>query len=99
MAALLRSSVRGTDAVIRYGGDEFLVILADTSQADAGKVIERIRAYLQDWNQAEHLHDFKVSFSLGVSEWSAGKTLDEMLDDADRHMYAMKAESKTIVPA
>ena len=41
MAALLRSSVRGTDAVIRYGGDEFLVILADTSQADAGKVIRK----------------------------------------------------------
>jgi len=99
MAALLRSSVRGTDAVIRYGGDEFLVILADTSQADAGKVIQRIRAYMRDWNQAKHLDDFEVSFSIGVSEWSDGKTLGDVLDDADRHMYAVKAGSKTIVPA
>jgi diguanylate cyclase len=99
MAALSRSSVRGTDAVIRYGGDEFLVILADTSQADAGKVIQRIRAYMQDWNQAKHLDDFEVSFSIGVSEWSDGKTLDDVLDDADRRMYAVKADSKTIVPS
>jgi diguanylate cyclase (GGDEF)-like protein len=51
-AALLKSSVRGSDAVFRYGGDEFLIILADTSRSGAAKVIERIRAYLLDWNRA-----------------------------------------------
>jgi len=54
---------------------------------------------MRDWNQAKHLDDFEVSFSIGVSEWSDGKTLDDVLDDADRHMYAVKADSKTIVPA
>src|SRR6266487_2406801 len=92
IATLLKSSTRGSDAVVRYGGDEFLIILADTSRAE--KVVERIRVYLRDWNQARHLEDFELSLSIGVAEWSDGKTLEEMLDVADRDMYTAKAASK-----
>lgn len=91
LATLLRSSVRGSDAVIRYGGDEFLIILANTSATDTDKVVERIRAYLRDWNQAGHLDKFEVTLSIGIAEWSEGKTLDEVLDVADQNMYAQKA--------
>ncbi|HXM69166.1 MAG TPA: GGDEF domain-containing protein [Candidatus Acidoferrum sp.] len=90
-AALLKSSVRGSDAVFRYGGDEFLIILADTSRAGAATVIDRIRAYLADWNHAGTLEGFELSLSIGISEWSNGMTLDELLDEADREMYAAKA--------
>jgi diguanylate cyclase (GGDEF)-like protein len=90
-AALLKSSVRGSDAVFRYGGDEFVIILADTSRSGAAKVIERIRAYLLDWNRAGTLDGFQLSLSIGISEWSDGLTLDELLDEADRQMYAAKA--------
>jgi diguanylate cyclase (GGDEF)-like protein len=93
IAALLKSSVRGSDGVVRYGGDEFLIILADTSAIDAGRVVERIRTYLRDWNKAGHLSDFEVRLSIGVSEWKDGKTLDEVLDVADHEMYAAKEES------
>jgi diguanylate cyclase (GGDEF)-like protein len=91
-AAVLKSSVRGSDAVFRYGGDEFLIILADTSRSGADKVIERIRKYLFDWNRAGTLKGFELSLSIGVSEWSDGMTLDELLDEADREMYAAKAD-------
>jgi diguanylate cyclase (GGDEF)-like protein len=90
-AALLKSSVRGSDAVFRYGGDEFLIILADTSRTGAAKVIERIRAYLLDWNRAATLEGFELNLSIGVSEWSDGMTLDQLLDEADREMYTAKA--------
>lgn len=90
-AALLKSSVRGSDAVFRYGGDEFVIILADTSRSGAAKVIERIKGYLLDWNRAGTLDRFELSLSIGVSEWSDGVTLDELLDEADRQMYAAKA--------
>jgi len=90
VAALLKSSVRGSDAVIRYGGDEFLIILADTSSPDAHTVVERIAAYVRDWNGAGHLDGFELSLSVGRSEWTDGKTLDQVLDAADRDMYARK---------
>ncbi|HEX4785446.1 MAG TPA: GGDEF domain-containing protein [Candidatus Sulfotelmatobacter sp.] len=90
-AALLKNSVRGSDAVFRYGGDEFVIILADTSRLGAAKVIERIRAYLFDWNRAGTLKGFELNLSIGISEWSDGVTLDELLDEADRQMYAAKA--------
>jgi diguanylate cyclase (GGDEF)-like protein len=94
IAALLKTSIRGSDAVVRYGGDEFLVILADASWADSAVVVRRTRAYLHDWNRGGHLEDFQVSLSIGVAEWSDGKTLDEILDAADREMYAEKAASR-----
>jgi diguanylate cyclase (GGDEF)-like protein len=90
-AGLLKSSVRGSDAVFRYGGDEFLIILADTSRTGAAKVVERIRAYLLDWNRAATLEGFELNLSIGVSEWSDDMTLDQLLDEADREMYAAKA--------
>jgi diguanylate cyclase (GGDEF)-like protein len=92
IAGLLKSSVRGSDAVVRYGGDEFLLILADTSPAGAHNVVARTEAYVADWNKAGHLERFELSLSIGVAEWVDGKTLDEVLDMADRHMYARKNE-------
>ena len=94
VATLLRSSVRGSDAVVRYGGDEFLIILADTGALAARRVVERIKKYLLDWNSSEHLEDFQLTVSIGISEWSDGRTLDEMLDAADQAMYAEKDSRK-----
>jgi diguanylate cyclase (GGDEF)-like protein len=92
IAGLLKNSVRGSDAVVRYGGDEFLVILADTSRDSSSGVVQRIRAYVRDWNNAGHLQGFEVGLSIGVSEWTDGQTLDDVLDTADREMYASKGE-------
>ena len=75
-----------------YGGDEFLVILADTSTTDSRHVVERMRTGLADWNRAGHLEKFELSLSIGVAEWAEGKTLDVLLDNADHGMYAAKAD-------
>ena len=93
-AALLKHSVRGSDAVFRYGGDEFLVILADTSNADARHVVERLRVGLAEWNRAGYLENFELNLSIGIAEWKEGETLDALLESADQEMYAVKAEQK-----
>jgi diguanylate cyclase (GGDEF)-like protein len=97
IATLLRTSVRGSDAVVRYGGDEFVLILADTSVVGTNSVVERIKRNLHDWNQRPHLENFEVSLSIGIGEWTDGKTIDDVLDSADRDMYACKGsrEAKT----
>ena len=92
IATLLKGSIRGADVAIRYGGDEFLIALANTNAGGAGTVVNRIQALLKDWNQSSDLDDFTVSLSIGMAEWTDGKTLDEVLDLADRHMYKEKLD-------
>jgi len=92
IATLLKGSIRGADAAIRYGGDEFLIALANTNATGANTVVQRIQFSLNDWNQSSGLDDFAVSLSIGMAEWTDGKTLDELLDFADRHMYEEKVQ-------
>ena len=93
VAGILKGSVRGSDAVIRYGGDEFLILLADTTATGAQNVIDRIKDELNNWNSAGNLEHFRMSLSIGLAEWHEGDTLDEMLDGADRRMYEHKSRS------
>jgi len=50
IAWILKSSVRASDAVVRYGGDEFLIILADTNAEGAETVTRRIHGKISEWN-------------------------------------------------
>jgi diguanylate cyclase (GGDEF)-like protein len=93
IAGILKASIRGSDAVVRYGGDEFLILLSDSTAAGAQIVIDRINTRLADWNEAGNLQDVRISVSIGVAEWQDGDTLDEMLDGADRRMYEQKNSS------
>ncbi|HEX5433351.1 MAG TPA: GGDEF domain-containing protein [Candidatus Angelobacter sp.] len=94
VATILRGAVRGSDAVVRYGGDEFLVILYNSTFQGGQVVVNRMAGSLEDWNREEHLKNFELSFSIGIAEWSDGKLLDEMLDSADQAMYSTKALHK-----
>jgi diguanylate cyclase (GGDEF)-like protein len=94
IAALLRSCVRGSDSVVRYGGDEFLIFLADANSADSDTVVRRIEASLQAWNRSGQLPEFDVTVSIGIAEWKDGATLDETLDAADEDMYKGKAKAR-----
>ena len=90
IAGLLKVSIRGSDAVVRYDGDEFLILLADTIGLGAQMVTDRIHANLKEWNDAGHLEDLRVGVSIGAAEWHDGDTLDELLDGADRRMFEQK---------
>ena len=79
VAAALRRGLRSHDIIARTGGDEFLVILPQTSERDAVAAIERIAA------------DCDYGWSFGSAPWRAGATFDDLSAVADRAMYAMKA--------
>jgi diguanylate cyclase (GGDEF)-like protein len=93
-ASLLKDSVRGSDAVIRYGGDEFLIILAESDREGAQRVIDRVRGFLDEWNKVKPLRDFALQLSIGVSQWHEGQHLDDLLDRADTAMYEVKVCSQ-----
>lgn len=96
MGALLKKSVREVDVVIRYGGDEFTVILVETNCTTAGIVAERIRALVESHRfQAEEGHDIRLTCSIGYAccpEDTMSK--QELLEMADKAMYAGKTGGK-----
>ena len=94
IAKTVSSCVRKTDAVIRYGGDEFVIIFHRLPGDVFRKKLEEIRAAVDRLTIAEHpgLH---VSVSLGGA-YGVGKTT-ELFETADRLMYqAKKSKNKAI---
>ena len=84
VAHLMRESVRQTDFVGRYGGDEFLIILPQTDAGGAAVMAERTRVAIQ----GSPMHDaagnaFPVTASLGVAEWCKGDNEDLIITRAD----------------
>ena len=97
VAGWIRASVRSVDLVARLGGEEFLVILPDTSAADARKVAERIR---RDVRRAGAVLPGpgapSITVSAGVALASAGRaeTTDALINRADRALYASKRSGR-----
>ena len=60
VGTILKSAVRGSDAVIRFGGDEFLVILADAPMEDVDVVKARFQRFVQDWNHKRALEGLRT---------------------------------------
>ena len=90
VGGLLKRCVRGSDYVFRMGGDEFLAALVDTDAAGAENVKRRINQGVKEWNLNSPLPEFRLSLSLGVQEFDAARTLDEVLAEADAKMYSEK---------
>lgn len=91
VALSLREAVRETDIVIRYGGDEFLVILLETD-GESAIVKERIFKNTALRNKKNGRLDFPVTLSIGSAYWDPKehKAVEEILNEADRRMYEDK---------
>jgi diguanylate cyclase (GGDEF)-like protein len=83
-ARAVRDSFRPTDAVIRYGGDEFLVVAPGLDHPAAMERVAKLRERLA-LEPEPHIH-----FTCGLAELDAGGSPEEALREADRAMYRMK---------
>lgn len=95
VAEALSGSVRDTDAVFRYGGDEFVVLLREINQAEeAARVASKIYETVIQCMQTDL--EKRVSLSVGISLYpDHASTSDELLRAADAAMYAAKALDKS----
>lgn len=95
----LKGYVRDSDAIVRYGGDEFVAILTPCDLAMGKIVAERIRKSIE---ASEFLKDdglkLKVTVSIGVAVFPEhASTKEEIIEQADHAMYVAKKESRNRV--
>ena len=84
------ASLRTSDRLARWGGEEFLLLLPETDAAAALLCIERIRSHLAAVAFVPEQPDLQVTFSAGLSVLRADETVDAMIERADQAMYAAK---------
>lgn len=97
MAGILKSCVRGSDFVVRYGGDEFLVILPETDEPGAQFVKGRIQVKVEEWNRNNRIGEVPMGLSLGLHMHMTGQSAEQLVAEADARMYAEKQASKNKV--
>ncbi len=89
---LMRRTLRASDSIVRYGGDEFVVVMPDTTEQQAGCGLQRLLGNVVRWNQNPEIPDVMISLSIGVAEYRHGVTIGELIDEADRKMYETKKQ-------
>lgn len=90
MARILHASVRKTDFVARYGGDEFIVILDTGDDAIVDEVIERIRANMKAANGAGKTYTLSASMGKATFDLERDRNIDTFIQRLDGLMYEDK---------
>lgn len=98
VGALIKKSVREVDVVIRYGGDEFTVILSEVGSREAEIVAERIRSAIENHRfMLTEGYDIRLTASLGHAGFPEdARTKLELLQLADEAMYRGKTEGRNL---
>lgn len=88
-ARIVRQSIREADVAARFGGDEFVIILDDTSLEHARVIAERIQQQVIHWSDENEI-DFSVTFGLGEAP-THGDSFVHLLEQVDQALYHSKS--------
>ena len=97
VANAMRQASERREVCIRSGGDEYLVFGIAEREGDAGDFIQRVEEYLEEYNE-RNSWPYEVSCSCGYCVHPAAEvqSLEEMVTEADKLLYQVKARKKTI---
>lgn len=97
IAALLADACRSSDIAARWGGEEFIVLLAETDAPQAARMAERLRAEIESLDLFKTLGESRLSASFGIAELSDHETLDDLINEADGWLYSAKRSGRNCV--
>lgn len=98
LAKVLRSNIKASDEIIRFGGEEFLIILYRTDKEKTLKIAERLRTAVKNTLFiAPGGEKFHITISIGISCWKPGENFIEKIKESDEAMYLAKKAGKDCV--
>ena len=98
LANILKKSFREKDLVVRYGGDEFVVLMTNILEDTLHKALARIMENLNDFN-CKKMYDWTLSVSWGYvfnEIGSTPKSFENIIEESDAHLYQEKRKKKGI---
>ncbi|MBB6481736.1 GGDEF domain-containing protein [Spirochaeta isovalerica] len=96
MGSIIRGSAREHDTPCRYGGEEFSVVLPETALEEALEVAERIRFRFENGAEKDERMG-GITVSLGVAQYRAPESTDDLIERADKALYRAKHQGKNQV--
>ncbi|WP_025270169.1 diguanylate cyclase [Hippea sp. KM1] len=94
IGSILKRITRRSDIPIRYGGDEFIVVLPETKLEDAITVAKKIRDKIASVTFKKDKMEFKCTASIGVTQVKDGDTVESLLERVDKALYQTKHSQK-----
>lgn len=95
---ILKENVRSSDFVARYGGDEFVIILPETSEHEAYAVGEKLRKTVEKYDLKVNSSTVRLSLSIGISTLGPEhRSYFDLIEEADRAMYEAKQSGKNTI--
>jgi len=92
---IIRKSIRSTDSAYRYGGEEFAVILPESSGQESFYFAERIRKSFESQALFAHKNEgLRVTVSIGAAQYIGGEEITAFIKRADKNMYEAKNAGK-----
>lgn len=95
LAFVIQKNLRESDLLVRYGGEELIVLMPGTILSSAHVVAERVRALVMDSPLIlENGQKLEMTVSMGMTEWRVGEKLDSMIERSDQALYEAKKNGR-----